>query len=175
MIVQPYDPEWPHMFHQLQAFLYRNLVGTYHTIEHVGSTAVPGMAAKPIIDVDVVMRDGKFEQIKNRLVAAGYEYQGENGVPGRESFRMRDAGLEQALAPHHLYVLAADADELRRHRAFRDFLIDNPDWVEKLSAHKLDIASKLADDRAARDAYQETKALMVEEILALALERAATR
>jgi len=153
------------MFHQLQAFIYRNIVGTYHTVEHVGSTAVPGMAAKPIIDIDIVMRDGKFEQIKNRLIAAGYEYEGEKGVPGRESFRMKDPGLKGALAEHHLYVCAADAEELRRHRAFRDFLIEHPEWAEKLSAHKLELAAKLGDDRKA---YQAAKEPMVLEIMALA-------
>lgn len=169
MIVEPYNPEWPHMFHQLQTFLYRNLVGTYHAIEHVGSTAVPGMAAKPIIDVDIVMRDGKFEQIKNRLIAAGYEYEGDKGIPGREAFRMRDPGLKQALAPHHLYVCAADAEELRRHRAFRDYLIAHPETAEKLSAHKVDLASKLGADR---EAYQAAKEPMVLEIMALALAEA---
>lgn len=170
MIVEPYNPEWPHMFHQLQAFLYRNIVGTYHTIEHVGSTAVPGMAAKPIIDIDIVMRDGKFEQIKNRLIAAGYEYRGDQGVLGRESFRMSDPGLKGALAEHHLYVCAADAEELRRHRAFRDFLIAHSDWAEKLSAYKLELAAKLGDDRKA---YQDAKEPMVLEIMALALAEAA--
>jgi GrpB-like predicted nucleotidyltransferase (UPF0157 family) len=165
LVVEPYNPEWPHMFRQLQTFLYRNLVGTYHAIEHVGSTAVPGMAAKPIIDVDVVAREGRFEQIKSRLVAAGYEYEGEKGVPGREAFDLRDAGLRAALPAHHLYVLAADADELRRHRAFRDFLTAHPEWAEKLSTHKLELAARLGDDR---QAYQDAKAPMVLEIMALA-------
>jgi GrpB-like predicted nucleotidyltransferase (UPF0157 family) len=169
LVVEPYDPEWPHAFHQLQTFLYRNLVGTYHAVEHVGSTSVPGMAAKPIIDVDVVARDGKFEQIKNRLIAAGYEYEGEKGIPGRESFGLKDPGLKQALPEHHLYVLAADAAELRRHRAFRDYLIAHPEWVEKLSAHKLELAARLGDDRAG---YQAAKEPMVLEILTLALREA---
>ncbi len=172
MIVEPYNAEWPHRFHQLRTFLYRNLAGTYHAVEHVGSTAVPGMAAKPIIDVDVVMRDGKFDQVKDRLIAAGYEYRGDQGVPGRESFRMTDVGLNQALEPHHLYVLAADAEELRRHRAFRDYLIAHSEWAEKLSAHKLQLAARLGDDR---DAYQAAKAPMVLEILALALQPALSR
>jgi len=172
VIIQPYDPEWPHMFHQLQAFLYRNLAGVYQAIEHIGSTAVPGMAAKPIIDVDVVMRDGKFEQIKDRLIAAGYEHRDDQGVPGRESFRMQDTGLLQALAPHHLYVLAADAEELRRDRGFRDYLISHPEWAEKLSAHKLELAARLGDDR---DAYQAAKEPMVLEILALALQPVLSR
>jgi GrpB-like predicted nucleotidyltransferase (UPF0157 family) len=169
MIVEPYNPEWPRWFNRLQTFLYRNLVGTYYAVEHVGSTSVPGMAAKPIIDIDVVMREGKFDQIRGRLEAAGYEYEGEKGVPGRESFRMRDAGLKAALPPHHLYVLAADAEELRRHRAFRDFLRSHPDWARRLSEHKLDLARRFGDDR---EAYQQAKAPMVEEVLALALTQA---
>jgi GrpB-like predicted nucleotidyltransferase (UPF0157 family) len=127
------------------------------------------MAAKPIIDIDIVMRDGKFEQIKNRLIAAGYEYRGDQGVPGRESFRMTDPGLKGALAEHHLYVCAANSEELRRHRAFRDFLIAHPDWAEKLSAHKLELAAKLGDDRKA---YQEAKEPIVLEIMSLALAEA---
>jgi GrpB-like predicted nucleotidyltransferase (UPF0157 family) len=169
VIVEPYNPEWPHMFHQVQTFLYRNLVGTYHGIEHVGSTAVPGLAAKPIIDVDIVMRDGRFEQVKNRLIAAGYEYEGDRGIPGREAFRLDDPGLKGALPEHHLYVCAADAGELRRHRAFRDYLIAHREWVEKLSTHKLELAAKLGDDC---EAYQAAKSPMVEEILALALQEA---
>jgi GrpB-like predicted nucleotidyltransferase (UPF0157 family) len=130
---------------------------------------VPGLWAKPVIDIDVVLREGKFENAKGRLVAAGYEYEGDRGIPGREAFRMQDAGLKAALPAHHLYVLAADAEELRRHRAFRDFLRAHPDWVERLSAHKREVATRVGDDR---DAYQDGKAAMVEEILALALAEA---
>jgi GrpB-like predicted nucleotidyltransferase (UPF0157 family) len=169
VIVEVYNPEWPRWFLRLQTFLYRNLVGTYYAVEHVGSTAVPGLWAKPIIDVDVVLREGKFENARGRLIAAGYEYEGDKGIPGREAFRMQDAGLKVALPAHHLYVLEADAEELRRHRAFRDFLCAHPDWVERLSAHKREVAARVGDDR---QAYQDGKAAMVEEILALALAEA---
>ena len=167
MIVEEYNPEWLRWFLRVQTFLYRNLVGTYYAVEHVGSTAVPGMWAKPVIDVDVVLREGKFENAKGRLVAAGYEYEGDGGLPGREAFRMADAGLKAALPEHHLYVMAADAEELKRHRAFRDFLRSHPEWVERLSEHKREVAARVGDDR---DAYQDGKAAMVEEILALALQ-----
>jgi GrpB-like predicted nucleotidyltransferase (UPF0157 family) len=170
LIVEPYNPEWPRWFLRLQTFVYRNLVGTYYAVEHVGSTAVPGLWAKPIIDVDVVLREGKFANAKGRLVAAGYEYEGDQGTPGRESFRLADAGLKAALPEHHLYVLDAGAEELRRHRAFRDFLRAHPDWVERLSAHKREVAARAGDDR---QAYQDGKAAIVEEILALALKEAA--
>lgn len=169
MIVEPYNLEWPRRFLQLQSFLHRNLVDTHYAIEHVGSTSVPGMTAKPIIDIDIVQRDGKFEQVKKRLMAAGYEYEGDQGIAGRESFNLNDAGLKDTLPEHHLYVCAADADELHRHRAFRDFMLVHPEWVEKLSAHKQELAVKLGDDRKA---YQDAKAPMVEQILALALQEA---
>jgi len=168
VIVEPYNPEWPRWFLRLQTFLYRNLVGTYYAIEHVGSTSVPGLTAKPIIDVDVVLREGKFENARGRLIAAGYEYEGDKGVPGREAFRLKDAGLRAALPEHHLYVCEAGSEELRRQRAFRDFLRAHPEWVAKLSAHKLEVAARVGDDR---EAYQEAKAAMVDEILALALKQ----
>ncbi len=167
MIVEPYNPEWARWFLRVQTFLYRNLVGTYYAVEHVGSTAVPGLWAKPIIDVDVVLRQGKFENAKGRLVAAGYEHEGDKGVPGREAFRLADAGLRGALPEHHVYVMDANAEELKRHRAFRDFLRAHPEWVERLSAHKQEVAVRVGDDR---QAYQDGKAALVEEILALALQ-----
>ena len=76
-------------------------------------------------------------QVRERQGAAGrggYEYEGDNGVAGRESFRLTDAALRAALPEHHLYVCEADSEELRRHRAFREFLRAHPDWVAKLSA-----------------------------------------
>jgi GrpB-like predicted nucleotidyltransferase (UPF0157 family) len=169
LIVQEYNPEWRRWFLRLQTFLYRNLVGTYYAVEHVGSTSVPELWAKPIIDIDVVLREGKFENAKGRLVAAGYEHEGNRGIPGREAFELKDKALREALPEHHLYVMQADAEELKRHRAFRDFLRAHPEWVERLSAHKREVAARAGDDR---QAYQDGKAAMVEEILALALAEA---
>ena len=92
----------------MQTFLYRNLVGTYYAVEHVGSTSVPGMTAKPIIDVDVVLREGKFENAKGRLVAAGYEYEGDKGIAGPRGVPpARTRVCRAALPAHHLYVLAS--------------------------------------------------------------------
>ena len=157
-------------FAEIRAVIERNIPGKFHAIEHVGSTSVPGMTAKPIIDIDVVVRAGQFDAVRQRLEALGYEYEGEKGVPGRHAFRLRDATLSSALARHHLYVLEADAEELRRHRAFRDYLRAHPDEAARLSAHKLEIAARLAIDLDDdRDAYQEAKAPMVLEILDRAL------
>lgn len=169
-LVVPYDPEWPRLFAEIRAVIERNIAGKFHAIEHVGSTSVPGMTSKPIIDVDVAVRAGQFDAVRRRLEALGYEYEGEKGIAGRHAFQLRDANLASALARHHLYVLEAGAEELRRLRAFRDYLRAHPDEVQRLSAHKRELADRLAisldDDR---DAYQEAKSPMVLEILEKAL------
>ncbi|HWO72850.1 MAG TPA: GrpB family protein [Dehalococcoidia bacterium] len=167
MLVEPYNPEWPRWFTQIQAVLHRALAGTYYAIEHVGSTAVPGMTAKPIIDIDVVLRGGAFEDVKRRLEAIGYQHRGDQGVAGREAFRLLEGNLLGALPPHHLYVLEADAEELRRHRAFRDYLISHPEAAQRLSELKWSLAERVHGDR---DAYQAGKSALVEEIVAAALE-----
>ena len=169
-LVVSYDPEWPRLFAEIRAVIERNIPGKFHAIEHVGSTSVPGMAAKPIIDIDVAVRAGQFDAVRQRLEALGYEWEGEKGVLGRHSFRLHDNTLSSALARHHLYVLEADAEVLRRDRAFRDYLRGHPDAAARLSAHKLEIAARLAIDLDDdRNAYQEAKAPMVLEILEKAL------
>jgi GrpB-like predicted nucleotidyltransferase (UPF0157 family) len=169
-LVVPYNPEWPRLFAEIRAVIERNISGKFHAIEHVGSTSVPSMTAKPIIDIDVSVRAGQFDVVRQRLEALGYEYEGEKGIAGRHAFRLRDPSLASALARHHLYVMEADAEELRRHRAFRDYLRSHPDEVARLSAHKRELADRLAikldDDR---DMYQEAKSPMVREILEKAL------
>lgn len=167
LLIVPYDPAWPLRFAEIRAIVQRTIAGTYYSVEHVGSTSVPGMVAKPIIDIDIVIREGKFADVRRKLEALGYVHEGDKGIPGREAFDLRDEGLKSALAPHHLYVCDADSPELRRHRAFRDFLIAHPEWVERLSRHKLELAARLGDDR---EAYQDAKSRLVEEILALALQ-----
>jgi GrpB-like predicted nucleotidyltransferase (UPF0157 family) len=169
MLVTRYNPEWPAWFLSLHAFLGRNLAGTYHAIEHMGSTAVPGMTAKPIIDIDLVLRDGAFERVKGYLEGIGYRYEGDLGIPGREAFEMHDYGLRQILPAHHLYVLYAGAEELQRHRAFRDYLRDQPGEAERLSELKWTLAERVGDDR---QAYIEGKDALVREILARALQQA---
>ena len=165
LIVTPYDPEWPRRFAEIRGMIQRTIQGTYHSVEHVGSTSVPGMAAKPIIDVDIVMREGQFERIRRGLESLGYEYEGDKDVPGRESFRLRDAGLRAILAEHHLYVCEPGGKALRDHRDFRDFLLGHPEWVERLSRHKLELLDPYRFDPYG---YQEAKSPMVEEILRLA-------
>jgi GrpB-like predicted nucleotidyltransferase (UPF0157 family) len=164
-LVERYNPDWATWFLELHALLGRTLAGHFYAIEHVGSTSVPGLTARPIIDVDIVMREGQFERIKSYLAPLGYEHAGDQGIAGREVFSLTGP-LATTLPRHHLYALEKDAAELRRHRAFRDFLCAHADWRERLSEHKWDLARRFAGDT---DGYIEAKAAMEREVIALAL------
>jgi GrpB-like predicted nucleotidyltransferase (UPF0157 family) len=162
LVVVTYDPQWPARFAEIRGTIQRTIPGTYHSVEHVGSTAVPGMAANPIIDIDVVMREGMFERIRRGLESLGYVYEGDLGGPGRRSFDLRDPGLRAVLAEHHLNVCEPGCEALRNHRDFRNFMLAHPEWVERLSAYKLALLRQYRDDYYG---YERAKAPMVEEIL----------
>ena len=143
-------------------------------IEHVGSTSVPGLAAKPIIDIDVVIpsRDDLPSAVM-RLALLGYRHEGDIGVPGREAFG-RDGdeeiprdGSGRRWPAHHLYVCAMDSKELERHLTFRDWLRSNPAVAADYGALKRRLADACRDDR---DAYTEAKTNFIEAALAQALK-----
>jgi len=88
MLIHAYTPQWQMNFERLKQVLQIPFAGLPVVIEHVGSTAVPGLAAKPIIDIDIVYSaEISFEEIKNRLVQLGYYHNGDQGITGREAFR----------------------------------------------------------------------------------------
>ncbi len=158
VIIVDYDPHWPDRFEELRAPVVAALGDLVVIVEHVGSTAVPGLAAKPIIDMDVVVPSvSDLPEVIVRLAMLGYVHQGDLGIPGREAF-MSPAGKPR----HHLYVCAVGSDELRRHRSFRDCLLTHPDDARAYGALKKDAALRFAHDRAA---YTEAKTRFVEAIL----------
>src|SRR6188508_3746065 len=101
IVVVDYDPAWSVIFESLRAQLWAVVADVALAIEHVGSTAVPGLAAKPIIDLDVVVAPGQVGTAIDRLSAIGYEHKGDLGVAGREAMR-HPSGSRR----HHLYVCA---------------------------------------------------------------------
>ncbi|MHB9023190.1 MAG: GrpB family protein [Armatimonadota bacterium] len=119
-LVQPYNPEWPSWFAKMQAFIASALVGVAYQIEHVGSTAIPGMTAKPIIDMVIMMERPVYPLDKDRLATLGYVHKGDWGIQDREAFTLMDPQTKQSLPPHHLYVCITGAAALRDHRCFRD-------------------------------------------------------
>lgn len=158
-----YDPAWPAQFAEIAARVYRAFAdGPLLVIEHVGSTSVVGLAAKPIIDIDVIVpsRDALPDAI-TRLAGLGYVHQADKGIPGREAFQSPEGGPCQ-----HLYVCACDCPEYRRHIAFRNYLRRHLDTAQDYAALKRDLAARFREDRLA---YTEGKTAFVEAVLAAAL------
>ncbi len=164
-LVSPYNLAWPGWFERLRGRIEPLLRDVPHTVEHVGSTAIPGMVAKPVIDIDIVIERSDFEEVRGRLERLGYYHQGDLGIPDREAFDLADASVKQNLPPHHLYVCMRGAGELQKHLVFRDFMRMHPEWIEKLSEHKVDLCKRYGNDR---QAYIDGKAAMVQQITELA-------
>jgi GrpB-like predicted nucleotidyltransferase (UPF0157 family) len=119
------------------------------SIEHVGSTAVPGLAAKPVIDLVVVVRPGRVHAAIERLAAIGYVHRGDLGVEGREAFDVPPGERR-----HHLYVCAVDSGELQAQLAFRNRLRNEPELASAYTDLKRQLAIRFRDDR---EAYSEAK------------------
>ena len=155
VIVTPYDPIWPDEFARIQSEVQQALGEDVLAIEHVGSTSVPGLAAKPIIDIDVVIDADKLGKVIARLTDIGYVHQGDLGIPGREAFKY--SGKED-LMKHNLYVCSKDATELKRHVTFRDWLRSHPEDRLAYGEVKSKMAARYPDDI---DAYMQGKAACI--------------
>jgi GrpB-like predicted nucleotidyltransferase (UPF0157 family) len=156
--VVPYDPSWPDTFREIADRVSAVLGPLAPSIEHVGSTAVPGISAKPIIDIDVVIESSdEFAAVRDRLEEAGYRWEGDLGIADREAF-----GRPSGSPPHHLYVCVQGARPLREHIAFRDYLRSHPDVTAEYSQLKEQLADR---HRLSRDAYSEAKTDFVAKVL----------
>jgi len=159
-----YNPLWPHWFAEIAQYLQQKAGGSLR-IEHVGSTSVVGMVAKPIIDIDVVVVPGRMAEVIEALTRAGYLHQGDLGISGREAFGA-DSEAVQSLPPHHLYACEEGAFELHKHLTFRDYLRAHSAEAQRLS----DLKRKLAfQDRLSRTEYIDAKLPLVQEIASTAL------
>ncbi len=167
VIVQPYNSEWLTWFERLSTFLVTRLGQSVIRIEHVGSTAIPGIVAKPIIDIDIVIRWSDFDGIKSSLEKIGYVHLGDLGITGREAFDLRDLDLKWQLPSHHLYVCDLHSEELHRHIAFRDYLHEHPDVAIEYSKLKMHLVETYSGNR---ESYIQGKESLVREILEYALQ-----
>jgi GrpB-like predicted nucleotidyltransferase (UPF0157 family) len=166
-LVEKYNPEWPRWFEEIKAFLGVEIVNVCLRIEHVGSTSTPGMIAKPIIDLNLVIEPERFEEVKTLLEKRGYYDRGDLGIKDREAFDLRDEAVKNSLPAHHLYVTPKDSEELKRHIAFRDYLKTHKKDRERLGALKWALAEKYDNDKYP---YMDGKDAMVKEITAKALD-----
>ena len=137
-----YDPRWPSRFEQEAERVRNALAESVVELEHMGSTAVPGLAGKPVVDISVGLR--ALELSAEQLAAMeglGYEYLGENGLPGRLFFRRDEAGRRA----YHVHAVEHGGTHWHRHRALRDYLREHPDEAERYGAEKRRVAAEAAD------------------------------
>jgi D-alanyl-D-alanine dipeptidase len=166
--IAPYDPDWPRQFEALRAVIEPALGSLALRIEHVGSTAVPGLPAKPILDIDVVVADlDRVASVIAVLADLGYAHQGDLGVPGREAFRRGSSDVPKAepareWPEHHLYVCVEGTSELRRHVAFRDYLCAHASEAAEYAELKRTLAGRYPWDRTR---YGDAKSPLVTRIL----------
>ena len=159
VIVLPYNEQWKQDFRKIEAELANALGSLALKIEHVGSTSVEGLSAKPIIDIDVVINDTTLlGDVISTLASIGYQHEGNLGIVGREAFKYDG---KEHLQRHHLYVCPKDSPELKRHMAFRDYLRTHPDAVKEYSRIKEEEAKLYPEDI---ESYIEHKSPFIEKI-----------
>ena len=158
VVVEKWNSKWKDEFERIADSLGEDVIYNSIKIEHVGSTSVEGLSAKPIIDLDIVIENDKFEIIKRLLKDKGYKHEGDLGIEGREAFSY--SGKEE-LMTHHLYVCPQDSKELFKHITFRNFLKNNPALASEYSKVKEKAAVLYPDDI---DKYMEFKSEIIERI-----------
>jgi len=161
--IVPYDPDWPRRFEEERRILAAAFAGSDVVVEHVGSTAVPCLGAKPVIDVLVGLQT--LAEVERRipvLEAAGYEYvqQYERQLPDRRYFRKPRMGPRAV----HVHCVVTGSDARTRHLAFRDYLRAHPESAAAYYDLKRDLAL-----RVSKEQYTEAKGPFIDAILASAM------
>lgn len=156
-----YDPSWARLFEEERARLTAVFDRNAIAIEHIGSTSVPGLSAKPIVDVLVGL--GELDVTAEQILAMAelaYEYLGEHGLPGRLFFRKHPR-------THHVHVVEYDGIHWQRQLAFRDALRNDADERRRYEAFK----RRLAAEGHPREVYAELKTPFIREVEARARGR----
>jgi GrpB-like predicted nucleotidyltransferase (UPF0157 family) len=157
VVVEKYNPIWAEQFKLLYDRIWPSISDVALSLEHVGSTSVPGLSAKPIIDLTIVVNKKNLEIIIQRLAGIGIEHRGDLGIEGREAFtRLKD------YPEHNLYACVTGSQALRNHLAVRDALRENSSLVQEYGKLKMELARKFSNDI---DSYVEGKTDFILNIL----------
>lgn len=140
--VVPYNHQWPQIFEEeagkIKTIMNENVVG----IEHMGSTSIPGMSAKPVIDILVEVNSiEKVDLYKVEMIELGYDPKGENGIPNRRYF---SKGGDNRT--HHVHIYQTGNPEIARHLQFRDYLTAHPEDAILYSELKQSLAKQFPAD-----------------------------
>lgn len=163
VVICDYDPRWPQRYEALRTPVADVLGDLAAQIEHVGSTSVPDLAAKPTIDFIVRLRSlSDLPSVVDRLARLGYAHEGDFGIAGREAF-----ATPPGYGPHdhHLYVCSPDWQGYDDQVAFRDYLRAHADVARAYANLKRSLANRHRNDRAA---YTDAKADFVRDVLSRA-------
>jgi len=166
VIIVDYNPQWPQMYEDEREHI-QNAIGPYLVdIQHVGSTSITGLSAKPIIDILPVIRDiSLVSQCISLLVALDYAYFGENGIPGRHYFR-KPADITSQPQTFHLHVLEKGHDQWAMMLLFRDYLRMHPEAAQHYDTLKRKLAAHYGSDRVG---YTDAKEAFVKSIIRAAI------
>ena len=158
----PYDERWPLAFSKAQALIQSALAIPGLRVHHMGSTSVPGLSAKPILDLLLELPTLELlDQRQLALESLGFAYKGEYGISGRRYCVLysQDASIGYL----HLHGFASGHAEIGTHLLFRDFLRAHPGEAARYEKKKVELAAS-----AARSEYTELKAPLIQELLQLA-------
>lgn len=159
IVLAPHDTAWAAAFEREAAAILDALSDLPIELHHIGSTAVPGIVAKPVIDMlGIVPALEPLDVRADRLAALGYEVLGEFGIPGRRYFR-KDA--PDGARTHQLHTFAEGSGEIQRHLDFRDYLRAFPEQAAAYATLKRDLAERCGNDMRA---YVDGKSDFVREI-----------
>lgn len=169
--LEPYNVNWGNLFNTIKKILEEALNDSNSNIyiQHVGSTAVPGMLAKPILDIDIIIYEkGALDTISYKLQILGYISKGDQGIEGRYAFRQSSSETPKSSIsikhfPHHLYVCFSDSLALRNHISFRDALLSDNKLVASYSELK---ESLIKENRITREEYSRKKTDFILSVLA---------
>lgn len=155
--IEGYNPDWKTEFLKLKKHLDSILGSAHITIIHIGSTSVPQMDAKPIIDIDIVFKKN-FEEIKDILIHNNYLYRGDLGIKDRYSFSY----LKDDFYEHHLYVILEGSDALRNHIKLKEALLKSDRYRKEYSALKRNL---IQNNNTDRNLYTNSKTRLINKII----------
>lgn len=163
MIAGEYDPTWPAEFTEIRQLLLRPLGPHVIDVHHVGSTSIPGMLAKPILDIDIEISNyDVFPVVVEKLRSLGYAHEGDLGIADRHAFRRISSEVPYTDPPRHwieqhLYVCPTESKELHRQLLFRDRLRSDASLRARYRNLKLDCLSQCDDQRKVYQSLKEQK------------------
>lgn len=167
-LIQPHHPNWTNEYERLSSFLKMELKDFLFEIFHVGSTSIPNLYAKPILDIDITIQDlSLLSPIASKLEQLGYLNKGNQGIENRFAFRQKFAQVpitndKKMWQEHHLYVCLQDSLAFRNHIIVKQSLLSD----EKLVSEYSNLKKKLiAEKGMTREIYNKRKTDFIIKIL----------